>query len=84
MDAEARWVECHACGQAWLIRGWYVRCFECGHVYPTRWHLLLEYRWERLRYWRTFRQDYSLARIVFGPIWRPSKIVYCQCCLHDF
>ena len=76
---------CESCGQYWNRRGrCYVRCLECGHVYWTRWHVLAAYRSERWRYSRTFPGEYGLLRLLFGGPWRPRKIGFCQCCIHDF
>lgn len=74
---------CEGCGGRWHLRRWYLQCFECGHVYRTRWRLLAMYRWERWRYSRTFPGEYALLRLLFGPPWRPSKVAFCQCCIHD-
>lgn len=54
----------------------YIRCFECGHTYRTRWHLLAAYwrivlQMDGWQWWRSLRL-------------RPSRIYFCQCCIHDF
>ena len=74
---------CAGCHELMPKRG-YQHCAECGHVYRTRWHLLAVYRSERWQYSRTFPGEYGLLRLLFGGPWRPSKINFCQCCIHDF
>lgn len=57
---------CEGCGARWRNVRPYIRCFECGHVYPTRWHLLLAY-WREVRtYNRIFPREYSLPRLILG------------------
>lgn len=78
-------VACEACGKTWYAGRCYIRCLECGHVYRTRWHLWLAYWREFLTYRRTFPEEkYSLLRVFLAVLRRPSKVYFCQCCLHDF
>jgi hypothetical protein len=35
-------------------------------------------------YRRTFPGEYSLPRVVWETWRRPSKVYFCQCCIHDF
>jgi len=62
---------CLGCGQRQPDRG-YIQCFECGHVYRTRWHLLAAY-------WRAAGLRHALKSLRL----RPSGISFCQCCIHD-
>lgn len=77
---------CWSCHRDQPRRG-YIRCFECGHTYRTRWHLLGAYRHRRWRS-RHFGQggipDISPWAAFFRGWWRPSRISFCQCCIHDF
>lgn len=75
---------CDACGRTWYAGRCYRQCAECGHVYRTRWHLWLAYWREFLAYRRTFPGEYSLPRVVWETWRRPSKVYFCQCCIHDF
>ena len=75
---------CEGCQQRRTLRRWYLRCFECGHVYRTRWHLLGAYWREMWTYSRIFPKGYSLPRLIVNTWRRPGKIYFCQCCLHDF
>jgi hypothetical protein len=75
--------ECESCRKTWYASRCYIQCFECGHVYRTRWHLWLAYWREVLTYRRIFPKEYSLLR-VFRGTWRPGLVNFCQCCLHDF
>lgn len=70
----------------------YIRCFECGHTYRTRLHLLWHY-WRTswgLRPWRPTPSPLDLPQesaVAF--LWhlltrRPGEISFCQCCIHDF
>lgn len=66
---------CLSCHEDQPARG-YIRCFECGHTYRTRWHLLVAYWLIVLRIdgWNARRS----LRL------RPARIAFCQCCIHDF
>lgn len=82
---------CHACGKCWERSPEYIQCIECGHVYPTRWHLLAAYRRNLWRA-RVFRKatvfseplELSWWSLLVGGGWRPGRIWSCQCCTHDF
>lgn len=70
-------------------RPFYIWCFECGHTYRTRWHLLVAYRvkrWQVRRAYRTIDPDdrEPVWSVLLGGWWRPSRISFCQCCIHDF
>lgn len=78
-------IECLGCWKVWYAgRRRYLQCFECQHVYRTRWHLLWAYRVESWRAWRLWPDEQPLRVALFGRVWRPSKITFCQCCIHDF
>ncbi len=63
----------------------YIRCYECGHPYRTRWHLLLAYWREHTAiWWRCRRDNPGRWWHVLPGWWRPSTITFCQCCTHDF
>jgi hypothetical protein len=76
--------ECQVCGKTWYGTRCYVLCFECGHVYRTRWHLLAAYRHMRLASWRRYGHESHWAWAYLCGWWRPSRISFCQCCIHDF
>jgi hypothetical protein len=81
-------LHCMGCGMVVPTRG-YVGCGECGHVYRTRWHLLYAYWGVFLPiWWHDWRHPMfpgfrSRWYDVFRGRLRPSRIYFCQCCLHD-
>lgn len=79
-------VACLGCWKSWSAGRCYLQCFECGHVYRTRWHLLAAYRWLRWQGWYRWgwMADQGFWSGLLGGWWRPSKIFFCQCCNHDF
>lgn len=77
-DADHQWC-CRTChdtaGRA------YRRCYECGHPYRTKWHLLAAYRAARPA---VRPPEIGWWRALLGGHWRPARIGFCQCCIHDF
>ena len=67
---------CWSCHRDQPRRG-YIRCFECGHTYRTRWHLLAAY-------WRIVLQMDGWLGAWRAVRVRPGRISFCQCCIHDF
>lgn len=77
---------CVSCHRRVPERGYYIACGECGHAYATRWRLLWDYRVKR---WQVGRRSTFLPRegwwlSLLGGWWWPSRIYFCQCCIHDF
>lgn len=65
----------------------YIVCFECGHAYRTRWHLLAAYRrgrWRSRHFGHGGVPDITPWVALLRGWWRPSQISFCQCCIHDF
>lgn len=56
----------------------YIVCFECGHIYKTRWHLAWVAAVTMLRFHNGYlRRNWKW--VMF-----PSRISFCQECIHDF
>jgi hypothetical protein len=77
-------VACQACDHTWYAGRCYIQCAECGHVYRTRLHLLLAYRWAMWRSYREWKDGVTAWSALTRGAWRPSRIYFCQCCIHDF
>lgn len=94
-DSEAHQWCCSRCHEV-DMRRLYIRCYECCHPYRTRWHLWAAYWRIHIRHWwqdwrgRGLRPPASRPdwRVkwwhAFSGYWRPSRIPFCQCCIHDF
>jgi hypothetical protein len=106
-------VHCHSCHVDEPDVGAFIYCYECGHVYQTRWALKRAYLREALpMYWHDafgprptggitlhhsggddiflpftpprFYRPIAAWLLVRSLFRRPSRISFCQECIHDF